>query len=366
MSRGVKFIGNPEDHTGYGRAGLFMLEAMHSAGVPVLLHSVNFLPQKIELPKHIAAMRTQIPYDSVIIELTPDHFPKYKEPGKKNIGYFFWETDRIPAAWVQACHSMNELWVPCRSNLEACRNAGVRIPIKIIPQATPNPTHNKKVWIPGTDANTYIFYSIFQWTERKNPLCLLRAYWRAFYRGENVMLIIKSYMSSDNLKEIEMIKNIIATTKREMAQKLHVDESALGKVYFVSKILSDDHIERLQNSGHCFVTAARGEGWNIPAAQALLLNRPIISPSYGGVVDFMSEEEYFSVSCDKMIPVFGMPWIKWYESNQNWCDPSELDMARVMREVFDNNIRTVEYSIRDLITIEGVGKAIKQALGGDK
>ena len=363
---GVKFVGNPEDHTGYGRAGLYMIEAMLSAGIPVCLRSVNFLSQKMKLPSRIEYLKSNnIKYGTVFMELTPENFPAYKEHGKRNVGYFFWETDRIPQQWVSDCNKMDEIWVPCRSNMDACLVAGVNVPIRIVPQPCPRPNTRRKVWIPGADSETYIFYSIFQWTERKNPQCLLRAYWEAFHSGENVILVIKTYASGDSQKDIDTISRSIGNWRAEAQRSTGASSENMGKVYFLSKILSDEQMDNLQNTGNCFVTAARGEGWNIPAANALMMGQPVISPPYGGVVDMMKKDDYYSVPRGKMIPVSGMPWIKWYESNQRWCDPPVDGVANALRRVFDNNIRSVDYGglIND-ISVEGVGKLVKRILSG--
>ena len=362
---GIKFVGNPEDHTGYGRAGLYMLEAMYSAGVRVRLNAVKFINGSAQqLPQHISAMQTDIcKYSTVMIELTPDHFPIYLESGKFNIGYFFWETDMIPMEWVRCCNMMDEIWVPCKSNADACVKSGVRTKIRIVPQPTPRPSHDKKIWIPGSDVDTYIFYSIFQWTERKNPQCLLTAYWEAFHNNENVVLVVKSYSFNDGDSAIKTIKDAMAQWKAAAMEKYGVGEDALGKVYFISKILSDDCIDRLQNSCHCFVTAARGEGWNIPAAIAVTLGQPIISPTYGGIVDMMDPKDYYSVPRGRMISVTGMLWIKWYEPNQKWCDPSSSAIANQMRVVFDEKIKKVSYGdLPERISINGVGKIVRDRL----
>ena len=363
---GVKFVGNPEDHTGYGRAGLYMLEALYSAGVRVRLNTVKFINSSVQqLPQHIRAMQTDnFDYNTVLIELTPDHFPIYLEAGKFNIGYFFWETDTIPRVWVRCCDLMDEIWVPCKSNADACVKSGVKTKIRIVPQPTPRPSHDKKIWIPGSDTDTYIFYSIFQWTERKNPQCLLDAYWEAFHGDENVVLVVKSYSSGDGDSEVKIIKDAMTQWKTAAAKKYNVSKDALGKVYFISKILSDDCIDRLQNSGHCFVTAARGEGWNIPAAIAVMLGQPIISPTYGGIVDMMDPKDYYSVPRGRMILVAGMAWIKWYEPSQKWCNPSSSAIAKQMREVFGGKIKKASYGdLPEKISINGVGKIVRDTLG---
>jgi len=372
MSIGVKFVGNPEDHTGYGRAGMYMLEAMHSAGIQVSLRAVRFLSDKMNLPKHIEDMKSAIVrYNYVIIELTPEHFPIYRESGKYNIGYFFWEADRIPDEWVRCCNMMNEIWVPCQSNKNACINSGVTVPVKVVPQPTPMDHNAGKILVPGITSSTYIFYSIFQWTARKNPECLLNAYFKAFHSGEDVILLLKTYHTNDSDKDIKMIMSSIDGVRNKAAGSLRIEVGQLPKIYFLSKIISDSQIMALQNTGHCFVTAARGEGWNIPAAIAMFLQQPIISPSYGGVVDFLKPTEYYPVDCKNMIPVSGMPWIKWYESNQNWCDPSYTSLAKNMRKVFDRNVRLVSYpdNIMKSISIVGVGRLIHKLLssgGGGK
>jgi len=361
----VKFVGNPEDHTGYGRACLYTLEAMRSAKIKFTLHTVNFLPGPIKMPDYLeAAKNSSLNYDFVITELTPDNFTRNYERDKYNIGYFFWETDKIPEIWTKHCNRMDEVWVSCESNKRACIKGGVTVPIRIIPQATNFTKPHGKLWIPGATNETYIFYSIFQWTPRKNPECLINSYLRAFNSKDNTILVLKTYAARDSVPEIEMIKKIIRQAKITIAKELKVLVSDLPKIYYLSKIISDEQIYKLHNTGHCFVTAARGEGWNVPGTIALLSGQPIISPGSGGVVDMMDTSEYYNVPCNKMVPVTGMPRIVWYNADQNWCDPSAEHMKNRMREVFDKQIKHVDYrkDLLESVTIKGVGRTIRSDL----
>jgi hypothetical protein len=361
--KGIKFIGNPQDHTGYGRASLNTILAILSAKIPIMVENRSFVAREARIPlpnELVSLIKPQIPYSHVIVQLTPEFFSRAKETGKTNIGYFFWETDKLPVSWTRACNTMDEIWVPCESNRLACLNSGVVVPIRIVPQAMSLHTHTRKILIPKVDKQTYIFYSIFQWTERKNPKCMLQAYWSAFTKNDNVMLVLKAYGADDSPSSINLIKNTIGRYKAEIAEGKSLHD--LPPVYLLPKIISDDDIACLHNTGHCLVSTARGEGWNMSAATAILMNKPIISSVYGGVVDFFDQTEYYAVNSNGMIPVSGMPWIKWYTSDQHWDDPNCASVARLMREVFNEQTKIVQY--RDIgMDIASVGQLIGRLIG---
>ena len=55
----------------------------------------------------------------------------------------------------------------------------------------------------------FLFYNINQWTERKNPLATIKAYWTAFQKDENVGLVLKTYGSNYSAPERDAIKSTI-------------------------------------------------------------------------------------------------------------------------------------------------------------
>ncbi len=355
---GVKFVGNPEDHTGYGRACLNTILALLKTKIPITLCNIRFIHNtKQPLPPEIKArIDVKIPYDTVIVQCTPSSSVQFFEPGKKNIIYFFWETDCIPSVWVDACNSAQEIWVACQSNKDACIKSGVTTPIRIVPQAMSLHTHSQRLYLPGVTPNTYVFYNIFQWTPRKNPRAMLHAYWKAFTAMDDVLLVVKTYGSSDNNQDVERIKSEIKNYKAELQL------SSFPRLWFIHKIISDFTIESLHNTAHCFVSSSKGEGWNMSLATSAMLNKPIISSTYGGLVDFMSPEDYYSVDSSKWESVSGMSWIQWYEKTQKWTDPNIEDLSLKMRQVFDENVRHVEYEIAKNITLEAVGAQMRELL----
>ncbi len=41
----------------------------------------------------------------------------------------------------------------------------------------------------------------------------------------------------------------------------------------------------------CFVSAHRGEGWGVPQMEAMLMGKPIISTSCGGIHEHLKDKE---------------------------------------------------------------------------
>jgi hypothetical protein len=65
---------------------------------------------------------------------TPDCYACY--PGAVNVGLTFWETDRLPRAgetWVPHANAMDALWLPSTHTRAVFADAGVTVPMTVIP-----------------------------------------------------------------------------------------------------------------------------------------------------------------------------------------------------------------------------------------
>src|SRR5262249_48393690 len=68
---------------------------------------------------------------------TPDCYVRY--PGAINVGLTFWETDRLPfagqerSAWVDQANAQDALWVPSTHTRAVFAEAGVTVPITVLP-----------------------------------------------------------------------------------------------------------------------------------------------------------------------------------------------------------------------------------------
>jgi hypothetical protein len=77
----------------------------------------------------------------------------------------------LPQDFAEPCKDLDEIWTGSQFNADAIRRAGVDVPIYVIPEAIDievGEVKPYKIEVPG-----FKFYSIFEWTERKNPRELL-------------------------------------------------------------------------------------------------------------------------------------------------------------------------------------------------
>jgi len=356
------------DGSGYAEASRNHAAALHRAGASLTLKAATFETARADYGSAGEIVRTLlnrgIPYAVNLVYMTPDFFPQYRETGCYNVGFFYWETDVLPEEWVVACRAMNEIWVPCRWTAEVCAKSGVDRPIRVFGGCANTAEYGDgaTLTLPGLDPKWFKFYSVFQWTERKNPRGLLKAYLTGFKKSEPVVLIVKAYRASYSADEQNAVREEIKKIKREIG-----NEENQPRIMFVPYMMSKAEMVALHRLGDCFVMPHRSEGWGVPHFDALLMGKPVITTRYGGNMDFTLPE--FTYLLDyKLIPVGGMDWIKWYRPHMKWAEPDVDECRYHMRYVFENRDeakakgRAGQAFVRDVFSWERVGQAMKSRL----
>lgn len=323
--------------SGYSEASRNYIAAMnqYKEDINLAVKSVNFerwvTDQSAYMPILNPLMTKKISPDVNIIHMTPQNYIRYKTPGIKNIGYTVWETTKLPDGWADMCNQLDEIWVPCDWNVEVFKKCGVKVPVKKI-EHTINLDQFKNVMLDrdfNPPKDKFIFYSIFQWTERKNPAGLIRAFLSEFSKSDNVVLILKTYIrdNSDVDKEAvsNEIKNVIDTmwTKGD-----HPD------VVLYHKMLSRQQVLSLHKVGHCLVLPHRAEGWSCTHFESMAMGNPTIGTRFGGNTEFMTDENSFLVDY-QLTPVAGMPW-GLYSGKGMWAEPNLEQLKSHMRYVYEN------------------------------
>ena len=336
---GVKYIGPVGDFSGYGEASRNYILSLNAKGVPITVTPRNFDPspppiadkeKKEELERLIDK---NIPYDIVIIHLTPDLYPRYIERGKYNIGFAAWETSRIHPKWVQSISAVDEMWVPCDCNVDALVDSGVSVPVHKVPHGI-DPlmfagAEAHKFTIKDLSDSTFVFYSIFQWINRKNPEGLLRAYFNAFDDTDDVALVLKTYRAGVS-RDKEFVRNQILEIKKDM------NIGRYPRVILIGDILSRSQLQGIHLRGDSCVGLHRGEGWGLPLFEAGLAGNPVIATGYGGNVEFMKPDNSYLVDYG-MTFVSGMASFNpWYLGNQQWAEPNQVHASELMSHVFNN------------------------------
>lgn len=344
--KGIKFIAPFLDNSGYAEASRQFVKGLAQNNIPVMIKSISHEKNHPDLGEEttnlLNSLSAEIEYDVVLIHLTPEHYPYFKEDKKFNIGYVYWETSALHPEWVPLCNSMDAMLVGCDWNVGAFLNSGVTVPVLSNPPGIDSKEFEGKepYKIKGLPDDVFKFYSVFQWTERKNPRGLLKAYWNAFRTEDKVALILKTYRGSYEAREVAAVKNEIVRLKQMFPLPYKHPP-----IYFISQMLSRDEIIGTHLLGDCLVYLSRGEGLGLPHMEAGCVGNPVIATNLGGNTMFMQHDNSYPVRYS-WTPVFGMPWIKWYLSNQMWAEPDIGHAINLMRHVYDNQEEAKEKGLR--------------------
>ena len=334
----VTYVSACFDASGYAEAARNHIAALDSVGVKVAVDPVSFEGFKSDLGKLgvlVSSMVNQKAKNDIqILHLTPENYNRYINRGRYNIGYCAWETDKLPEQWIPLINQCDELWVPCEHNVKAFKDSGITKPVFSMPHPldlnyVEQVDASNSVFANVSD-NDYIFYSIFQWTERKNPLGLLKAYLTEFDRDENVVLVLKTYLANPGSpQESNKIKTLIKDIKARLYLRSY------PKILLVSSLLSRQQIQALHAEGDCFISTHRCEGFGLPIAEAMLAGNPVITTGYGGPADFVQKNKTGFPIDYRLTPCYGMPWPT-YTGKMLWADPDVMNTREHMRYIYEN------------------------------
>lgn len=362
--RGVKYLGTPLSPVGYGSAARAFITALYCVGVDVTTEIIYQMPDRTnygfqgELAKQLE--NRDIPYNIKIIHLTPDTAVPYMEKDKYNILHLFWETDRLPKEWIEPCNKAREIWTSSGSMAHLMRESGVKVPIYDFPQPIDISVADKD-WGKFDVKGEFIFYAIFQWITRKNPKALLMSYWKAFNGRKDVTLLLKTFRINYSEDEQAKIMSDIASWKRESGL------TNFPRILFAPELLDNEGILKLHNTGDCYLSADRGEGWSRPLHEALLMGKPCITTARGGIHEYLNKDYYFPIQ-SKYVPVVEEPWIAYYKSDQQWADLDTDEFMERMKWVFANRelagIKGLKAKnfIKDQFSYHKIGLAMRERL----
>lgn len=363
---GIKYAGTFTDYSGYGQANRNFITALYHAGLDITTELVVQVPERGDFgwtgDLARALENRQIDYQVKIIHLTPDMYPRYLEKSKYNIGHLFWETDRLPKEWTIACNGMDEIWTASEQQAEMIRKSGVVVPIHWFPQPidTLSASYSPKPLV-IKNFNGYIFYSIFQWIERKNPRALITSYWKAFAGKTNVALVIKTYGNNYSEQEFDRIKLEVEDWKKSHPHIMY------PKLFLVKKLMTAEQMWKFHNSADCYINASRGEGWCIPAVEAMLAGNSVIGIDRTGFTDYFDDKLFYPCGTTTE-DVVESTNISYYRSDQKWLNINSEDLVKQMLKVYNDRDaaakvgkKAQEYVV-DNFNYWSVGEAMKQRL----
>lgn len=358
--KAVRMFGPINSTSGYGNAVRNFAEAFALSDIPI---QFRFAEKRM---KYVSSFKQHNGATNIDFYL---HCPPYTKHKSKNykIGYFYWEAETLPHHWRRDIKVLDEIWAPCRLVEQACRKAGFKKKIRIVPTPIRPFSLDDKVDIKSNFSEKYIlsdkvfkFYSIFQWHERKGYKELLKAYLSEFSEDDNVILILKVNPLNVNGYTSENINNDILKIKSFIKNKN-------PPMIFLSKsIVHRSYINGLHSIGDCYVAPHHGEGWGMPIHDAMWAGKQVITTQFGGVTEYLDNKSAHLIDFD-LKPVTGMEWSSLYGTYQKWAYPKVHSLRRLMRDVYENKDAYKEKGIRACkiakeMDIKSISKIINKEL----
>lgn len=356
------------DHSGYGEAARNYIFALmlYQDNIDLTLSPLLFDSNDGRIKDNVIVNKFQgfincIPSDKVdinIVHAVPDITAAKNIIGNAiNISLTIWEFSALPEPWLDILNLFDHIIVPTNFAAEPFIKAGYKN-VHIIPHCFDIDEFDSIVsdlsvrndivtQIKNGKSDAYMFYSIFQWIERKNPYALLHAYYSEFSNKDNVVLILKTYRSNHSDSEIKFVKNCICYIQRYTGIPLY----KLPKVIIIPTNLSRSDMLQLHKELDCFVSTSRGEGWGLPLTEALLTKTPVITPRYGGYMDFCDDENCYLVDY-RMEPYHESHYMSYnhaalpfHNIKFDWCDVDVIHLRQLMRYVYNNRTEANEKAL---------------------
>src|SRR6516162_4043702 len=243
--------------------------------------------------------------------------------GDMRLLHLAWEESAIPDALAGLMNlHLDGALVPSEYSKRAIRNSGVRLPIAVIghgidhsgqmPRVIGNRAHRG----PVTHALPFTFLHISSGLARKGIEELITAYCLAFSRRDPVLLVIKTFDNPTN--------TIGTWVERLTSRAKHAPA-----IQVVSEELDQRQIDFLYHVADALVLPTRGEGFNLPAAEGMVRELPVIVTRHSGHLDFCNDGNSFLIDC-----TYDFSTSHLNIANSLWARPSIEQLVGAMKTLY--------------------------------
>ncbi|MFT3975864.1 MAG: glycosyltransferase [Sphingomonas bacterium] len=298
----IAYFGPWNYESGLGEASREMFCALRQTGYPL-----NAYP--IARPFHVHALVGPAlavtdfvgEADIAIVHLNPDNWhmltPVQREvirTARRRIGYWVWETDRVPPGWQAELGSVDRVWAPSSYCAEVfARDIGV--PVDVVPHPVPLPAltdiprlrdrenvSGRFGIAPGRRVILFVFDGA-SYLVRKNPLALIRAFAASGLGARGWTLLLKTKNLNDRPEAAAALESLVRATPEVQLLVVSLDADDLALLLEAADIYA---------SPHC------SEGFGLTVAEAMARGKPVVATDFGGTRDFLDATCGYPVKAD--------------------------------------------------------------------
>jgi glycosyltransferase involved in cell wall biosynthesis len=311
---------NPSE--GYGLGGCTIIRALDMAGVIPHLDRSNS-PFRDVVSKKYPAVAAAIDREQPVTRWGIGHTwpPDFGVVNTAHrIGWSMWEATTLPRSWLPHLSLIDRLIVPTKGQVEVFR-PDFKGPIDVIPYGI---EFENWTAIDRPERDTFTFVLWGRLSARKCPIELVECFWKAFggdrdpNHVKDVRLILKTRQGDLGTGQIRYRINDPRIT-------------VIDAEWDVSQMV------QLAHDADCGVFLSHGEGFGLPAVQAMATGLPVILSDHSGQSEFANSRYNYPVGLDPHTPYTLSPLGKGTGGeNLDWWEPDYQQAVETMRHVYHN------------------------------
>ena len=192
-----------------------------------------------------------------------------------------WEFGAIPAEWIDPIRrNVDEVWVPSEYVKRMYVAGGIEADrVAVVPNGVDSELFapdGARFPLDAPDGTRFLFVGGL--IERKAPELLVAAYLDAFQGRDDVCLVIKSSGAGEIYADADLGRLGEYERQRMLPRIVHIDQD-----------LSDEQMAALHRACDVMVLPYRGEGFCMPALEAMASGLPVIATAGGPTDEFVPE-----------------------------------------------------------------------------
>ena len=291
----INIAGYLKSSMGMGEAGRSLTRILRAGGYTVKELNLPHYTDDYGMPEHPNFLGYSAPnaYMSIsVVNADSTQFLKEQTPecywtSKKNVGYWLWETEKLPRSMGQFAVNFDEIWTSSEYAAKAIQ-ASVDVPVKILPLALDfenlDTAQSKRNYF-NLPEDRVLFGFMFDpksVLERKNVSNLIEAYKLAMGDSQKAALVLKINGGQANSLEVA---SVLQKTK---------DIGAIIVIRQMTRSEVADFMATLD----VYVSLHRSEGFGLTCAESMALGKPVVASGYSANIDFMNDKNSLLVTTE--------------------------------------------------------------------
>tara|TARA_R100001369_G_scaffold62538_1_gene89512 strand:+ start:342 stop:1682 length:1341 start_codon:yes stop_codon:yes gene_type:complete len=299
---------------------------------------------------------------------------EFQQWGKFNIGITAGiETTAVSSKWIEGCNKMDLIIVPSEHSKKGFINA-LYEKVQNLPNGKQQKIGELKLTKPievlfeGVDEDVYkplndinldlvddikedfCFLHVGMWgqggygEDRKDIAKLVKIFYESFAnKKEQPALLLKTSGATFSiLDREECLKKI-----KQIKSKFPSDWK-LPNVYLLHGSLSTEEMNKLYNHSKvkCFISLTHGEGFGRPMLEASMVGLPVITSSWSGQMDFLSENDSMLIGGELVKVPKSQVWKDIIIPESKWFNVNEQQTYKAMNFSFQNYNEVKEKALK--------------------